>query len=237
MSVIWHDLECGGYAADMPLWRSLAADHGDPILEIGSGTGRIALDLARRGYDLTAVDHDAEFVHELAERAGDLPVEAVHADARKFELARRFALCIVPMQTIQLLGGPAGRVQFLRRAKRHLLEGGVLAVALSDLLEPFEPGDGSWLPLPDVCELDGVLYSSQPTAIRTADDGFLLERRRETVMVDGRRTVDRDVVWLDRVTPTGLEREAAGLGLRAVGQRQVAATRDYVGSTVVMLRA
>ena len=31
MSVIWHDVECGGYAEDLSLWRSLAADHGKPV--------------------------------------------------------------------------------------------------------------------------------------------------------------------------------------------------------------
>ena len=42
MSVIWHDLECGAYAEDLPLWRALAAEHGDPVLDVGAGTGRVS---------------------------------------------------------------------------------------------------------------------------------------------------------------------------------------------------
>src|SRR5208283_2096223 len=46
-AVVWHDLECGTYRADLPLWRELARDAGvGPILEIGAGSGRVSLDLA-----------------------------------------------------------------------------------------------------------------------------------------------------------------------------------------------
>jgi hypothetical protein len=51
--VVWHDLECGAYRADLPLWRELAARarFGSPILDVGAGTGRVALDLARAGHE------------------------------------------------------------------------------------------------------------------------------------------------------------------------------------------
>src|SRR5205814_1983430 len=38
-AVIWHDVECGAYDGDLRLWEELAAVHGDPILELGAGTG------------------------------------------------------------------------------------------------------------------------------------------------------------------------------------------------------
>ena len=50
MSVIWHDLECGGYAEDLALWRELAMRHGGPVLDVGAGTGRTAIMLARAGH-------------------------------------------------------------------------------------------------------------------------------------------------------------------------------------------
>jgi SAM-dependent methyltransferase len=237
VSVIWHDLECGGYVEDMPLWRSLAVEHGDPVLDIGAGTGRITLDLARAGHRVTALDHDDVLLAELRRRGQGVEVATVLADARRFELGRRFAMCIVPMQTIQLLGGSDGRARFLGCARRHLGAGGVLAVALADELEPFEVHDGSAAPLPDVGEFDGVVYSSLPTAVRVDPDGYVLERRRETVAVDGTRSVDGDVIRLDRLSPAQLEREASAAGLTPAGHRSVPATRDYVGSTVVILGA
>ncbi len=42
-AVVWHDIECSAYRADLPLWRELAAEYGDPILDVGAGTGRVAL--------------------------------------------------------------------------------------------------------------------------------------------------------------------------------------------------
>jgi SAM-dependent methyltransferase len=237
MSVIWHDVECGGYAQDLSLWRSLAAQRGDPVLDVGAGTGRIALDLARQGHEVVALDHDPVLVAELARRAGDLSVTAITADARDFDLGRQFALCIVPMQTIQLLGGSAGRRAFLGCAKRHLQPGGLLAVAIAPELELFEVVDGGLTPLPDIREVDGVVYSSLPTAVRADPDGFLLERRRERISASGSRSVQQDVIRLDRLSGHELESEARAAGLEPAGRAEVAATDDYVGSEVVLVRA
>jgi SAM-dependent methyltransferase len=236
MNVVWHDLECGGYARDLQLWRSLAEDHGDPVLDIGAGTGRVTLELARHGHRVTALDRDSELLDALARRAGELPVRTVVADAREFQLGEQFALCVVPMQTIQLLGGPDGRLRFLRRAREHLRDGGALAIAITDSLELFEVAEGTPMPIPDICELDGVLYSSQPTAVRIDGDGFVLERRRETVEPDGSRSVAEDRIHLDGVTASELEREGSEAGLTLAGTAEVPPTDDYVGSQVVMLR-
>lgn len=237
MSVVWHDLECGPYVEDLPLWRSLADEYGDPVLDVGAGTGRVALDLARQGHSVTALDRDEELLTELGRRADGLEVETVVADARDFELGRRFALCLVPMQTIQLLPGPEGRRQFLRCARRHLNDGALLAIAISEALEAYEILDGMPGPYPDICELDGVVYSSRPTAVRINTDAFVLERRRETVTAGGERTVQDDVIRLDRTTAEQLEGEGLAVGLEKAGLVSIPATSDYTGSTVVMLRA
>jgi SAM-dependent methyltransferase len=235
MNVIWHDLECGSYAQDMELWRELADEHGDPVLDIGAGTGRITLDLARRGHRVTALDRDPELLDELARRAAALDVHTVLADAREFALAERFPLIIVPMQTIQLLGGERGRLRFLRRARGHLTPGGRIAVAITETLELFSTDDGMAIPIPDVRELDGVVYLSQPTAVREEPDGFVLERLRETVGSAGERTSEQDLIHLDRLTADQLERESTAAGLLLRGRRVVPPTSDHVGSVVVML--
>jgi SAM-dependent methyltransferase len=237
MNVIWHDLECGRYEADLPFWRALAAERPGPILDVGAGTGRVSLDLARAGHDVTALDVDAELLATLQHRAGALELPTITADARTFDLGARFALILVPMQTIQLLGGTQGRSAFLTRAREHLRPDGRLAIALADELDEFEVGAGDPAPLPDVCELDGIVYSSAPTAVRSDGDGFVLQRRRETVTPAGELSLEEDHIRLDALQPQRLEQEGQSVGLSVARRQQIAPTRDYVGSVVVMFGA
>lgn len=238
MSVIWHDLECGGYAEDLPLWRSLATEHGDPVLDIGAGTGRVALDLAKRGFRVSALDNDPELLSELARRVRPPEeVTTISADARNFDLGVRFPICIVPMQTIQLLDGSEARRQLLGCVRRHLLDRGVIAIAITETVELYDGSDGLAVPLPDICERDGVVYSSQPTAVRAGRAGFVLERRRETITLDGRCTVDHDLCRLASLSAAQLEGDGCAVSLRPAGRIAIPATSDHVGSEVVILRA
>lgn len=216
-TVIWHDVECGGYDADLPLWRELAVS---PVLDVGAGTGRVALDLARRGHEVTALDRDPELLAELDRRAAGR-VRTVCADAEGFALPERFACVLVPMQTIQLLGD---RPAFLRAARAHLRAGGFLAAAIADALEEFEGP----LPVPDV----RGRYVSQPTAVRVRDGVARLERVRD----DG-TTRSTDVVELRELTAEQLEAEGRAAGFVPRPALRVAETPDHVGSTVVVLGA
>jgi SAM-dependent methyltransferase len=243
-AVIWHDVECASYVEDLPLWRSFAASYGDPVLDVGAGTGRVTLDLARAGYRVTALDRDPDLIAALEGRVADNSqivrgiCQTVVADAREFDLGEsRFPLVIVPMQTVQLLGGAEGRASFLRCARRHLTSGGALAVAIAEVLDLYQVVDGMPMPMPDVREVEGIVYSSQPTAVRADGGGFVLERRREIVGLAGEMTVEENVIRLDRLTMRGLEREGVAAGFERGGRAHVPATEDYSGSEVVILRA
>ena len=220
------------------LWRELASAQRGPVLDVGAGTGRVALELARRGVDVVALDADGDLLAALRDRAAaeGLAVETVRADARAFDLERRFALVVAPMQTVQLLGGRAGRARFLARAARHLLAGGVLAVALADALECFDE-EHDQPPLPDMREIDGVLYASRPVAVRDLGDRAAIDRVREVVARDGTRFASADVIELDRVGEAELAAEARSHGLEPLEPRRIPPTADYVGSTVVLARA
>ncbi len=227
--VLWHDLECGSYREDLPLWHELARASEGPILDVGAGTGRVALQLARAGREVVALDLEPELLAALRDRAGDLPVETVVGDARDFRLNRRFGLIIAPMQTVQLLGG--AHAGFVRSAAAHLAPGGVVAVALAD-----PPAyDGDVRPLPDMLEADGWLWSSQPVAIRRAPGGMIIARTRETVAPDGTRAVLDDEVLLTAIGAHELEEAGLRHGLRRLPRRAVPQTDDFVGSEVVML--
>jgi SAM-dependent methyltransferase len=235
--VVWHDVECGRYDADMALWRELAADAHGPILDVGAGTGRVTLDLARRGHDVVALDIDPALLAELEQRARAerLRVQTIVADAADFALQRRdFALVMAPMQTVQLLR-PLGRLGFLRCARAHVAPGGHVAIALVDALDAFDD-EHVLLPSPDQLVLDGTLYSSQPVALRDHGDTVTIERIRQVVTASGRRRASDDILHLDRVAIERVEAEGRAAGLQVLPARLVDQTEEHVGTSVVMLR-
>ena len=234
---IWHDVECASYEADLPLWRELAAEAGGPILDLGCGTGRVALDLAAHGHDVTGVDCEPAFTAALAARARErgLRVRAETADARSFDLGRTFALAIAPMQVVQLLGGQSGRARMLESARRHLRPGGLLAVAVADPFEGIPEHEEAAPPLPDIREEDGWVYSSTPVDVRKEGPATAIDRLRQAVSPTGELDESLATILLDAVTPDELESEATGYAIRP--RRHVPPTLDYVGSVVVILEA
>jgi SAM-dependent methyltransferase len=234
--VLWHDVECAAYVADLPLWRELADSAGGPVLDVGCGTGRVALDLAERGHDVTGLDSEPAFVRTLAARARNrgLRVRTEVADARSFALGREFALAIAPMQVAQLLGGRDGWVRMLGCARDTLRPGGICAIALADPLEG-APAEEAERPVPDVREQDGWVYSSTPVAVRAEPGGVVIDRLRQSVSPTGDLEEALASVRLDDATAEELEDAGASAGFAAMPCRTVPPTGDYVGSVVVVL--
>jgi SAM-dependent methyltransferase len=236
-AVAWHDVECGSYAADLALWRELAAAAKGPVLELGAGTGRVALDLAEQGHALTAVDADGVLLAELDARASarGLDVECVVADVRELALPDRFALVLAPMQLLQIVGGPAEREAVLGGATAALAEDGVFAAAIAAVDESLPP-DEAWPPLPDIGERDGWVYSSQPIDVRPEPGGVAVERLRQRVSPQGRLDEERHTQRLDALGVAELEQEAASQGLLALERHEIPSTADHIGSMVVVCR-
>ena len=205
------------------------------MLDVGAGTGRVALDLAAGGIAVVALDVDPSLLVVLAHRAAELPVEAVVADARDFSLGRRFPLVLVPMQTLQLLGGPGGRAAFMRRTLAHLRPRGLLAAALADPVLCFDDEHDA-PPPPEWCEIGGVRYASR--LVDVADEGGCAAIRRiREITGPGRHEAREVVVRLDRVSAGEVAAEARALGFVEEPPLHVPETEEYLGSTVVLLRA
>lgn len=238
-AVAWHDVECGVYAADLPVWSELADRAAGPVLELGCGTGRVALHLARAGHEVVGLDRDPELLAALQERAGAerLGLTTLGAEVSRFTAGRRFGLVVAPMQLVQLLDRPARRAM-LATAARHLNPGGTAAFALAELpAEPWQPSRDSPPPAPDVREHDGWIFSSLPIAIDPDRDGVTIRRLRQLVSPSGELRESQDAVRLAALAPEALEHELREAGLVTVGRREIAETADHLGSTVLVAEA
>jgi SAM-dependent methyltransferase len=235
--VMWHDVECGRYAADLSLWLALAAEAPAGVLDVGAGTGRVALALARAGHTVTALDLDPQLLQALAERAAaaGLEIATLVADAAAFELPEPVGLVAVPMQTIQLLPGPAERSGFFAAARRALVPGGIVALAIATDLEEFD-GDSVPLPPPDVGVAGGWRFESQPVGMYFEPTGMRIERIRRQVAPDGAATLADDVIHLAVVTVGELSEEGAAQGLEPETLRWIPETFEHVAAEVVVFR-
>ena len=229
---VWHDVECGRYEADLPLWKELASE-AERTLDIGAGTGRVALRLAYDGHDVTALDVDGGLLEVLTQRATEsgLTVPTITADAADFTVERQFDLIAVPMQTVQLLPARDG---FFASARRALAPGGRLALAIATELEAYDGAPP--LPAPDIGHDGDWTYISQPVAIRVDDDKASIERVRQRVGPDQERITTEDLIELAIVTPGQLAEEAAQHGLEAEELRHIPETLEHVASQVVLFR-
>ncbi|HET7416125.1 MAG TPA: class I SAM-dependent methyltransferase [Solirubrobacterales bacterium] len=244
-TAIWHDVECGAYQADLPLWEELAARCGGPVLELGCGTGRVALHLARRGHRVFGLDRDPELLAVLAERAADISpigvgkksaagpsVVPVQADARSFELEDPVTLALAPTHLLQLLPGATERSDCLRAVAAALRPGGLLAAAI---IEEMPEPDGAPPPLPDVREVDGWVYSSLAVEAAIGPGEIRVHRLRQTVSPEGALSEEPNEVRIATFTAAELEAEAASFGLVPAGRREISPTDIHVGSLVVLL--
>ena len=234
-AALWHQVECAGYAADLPVWERLAETAEGPLLELGCGSGRVALRLARLGHRVCGVDHDPELVASLAAAAASqgLPMEAIHADVTRLSLDREFALILAPMQLLQAIGDRAARDAALRRAAAHLRPGDRFAAAIVDGVPGELPPQGP--PLADVREDSGWIYSSLPLGVEVADGRLRVRRLRQIVSPNGDLSEDEHTDLLALIDARSLEGEASAAGLRPAARLQVPPGDGHIGSTVVVL--
>ena len=95
---------------------------GARVLDAGCGTGRVAVELARRGYDVVGVDSDPSMLEVALRHPG---VEWHEADLASLRLEDRFDLVVAAGNVVVYLS-PGTEAEVLRRLADHLVPGGLL---------------------------------------------------------------------------------------------------------------
>jgi len=114
--------------ADVAWYRQLAAARGGPVLELGVGSGRVALALVDDGHEVVGVDRSASMLDALRARRDGRAIALHEADMRDVRLdAGRFALVICPFNGFAHLHEPADRDAFFETVRHHLRPDGRFA--------------------------------------------------------------------------------------------------------------
>lgn len=132
---------------DIGFLRHLAEEIGGPVLELGCGTGRVAIPLAESGLEVVGVDRSTAMLAIAEAKRRSLPatirrrLRFVEADMRDFRLGRRFGLAFAAFRAFQHLLEPADQRAALAAVRRHLRPGALLVLDVFDpRLAWLEPG-------------------------------------------------------------------------------------------------
>ena len=128
----------GAYAAkadlvDLPFYVDLAKKIGGPVLEMGCGTGRILLPIARAGIEIHGVDNSEPMLHVLRQHISKEPEEIQQrivlqqGDMRSYRGRSKYPLVTIPFRAMQHMYTVEDQVSALQTAAFHLSDGGILA--------------------------------------------------------------------------------------------------------------
>lgn len=153
--------------ADRFFYLEAVQKYGQPVLDIGCGTGRLLLDYLGQGIDVDGVDNSPEMLALCRVKARALGLED-HFDhlerlyeqpMEELRLPRAYRTILIPSSSLQLVVDADHALQAVRRIYAHLEPGGALAASFMTLWAPGEP-----------------LESSSETSARRPADGALFRR-------------------------------------------------------------
>jgi len=142
-----YDAVWDGEYDDLPFYSWLLGPPFGRLLELGCGTGRILLPLAREGWRCEGVDISPDMLEICGRKAEEdnLPVELHHQRIERLNLAKRFDRIIIPGFTFQHLTDLPTARRALRRIREHLKARGRLILSLFHPWESLKNGgERSW---------------------------------------------------------------------------------------------
>src|SRR5579884_1316333 len=118
-----YDIQDEGYYDDYPLTEQWARALGGPLLDLACGTGRMAIRMAKLGYQVTGVDLTPEMIDWASQKAAKegVSIEWVVADARTFRLSKQFSFIYMLENVFQFFLTREDQEAMLARVREHLL--------------------------------------------------------------------------------------------------------------------
>ena len=220
---------------DRGFYLELIGELGQPVLDVGCGTGRLLLDFLAQGIDVDGVELSPEMVAMLRAKAAgagiDLTGRVHQAAMEAMDLGRRYRVVLVPSSSFQLLVEPAAAAAAMERFHDHLEPGGTLVMPWIDLAQDY-PGGASVDDMREVALADGSL-------IRVSSSGWFdpatgLEHTAERY----ERLIDGEVVEQERIVRSPATRQYDRDAIRslheATGFRDLAFLSGFTRSAALV---
>lgn len=167
----------------------MAELYGNHVLELGCGTGRVLVPLAKAGYQTVGLDQDPEMLQYLKNQIDNLKNAWIFcADMCQFNLASLFPLIILPCNTFSTLSKKL-RFALLSVVRNHLDEFGVFVVSLPN---PFLIASLPSIGEPDIEDIFVCPTDQNPIQITSSwirdDQFFILHYRYDHLFPNGTMT-------------------------------------------------
>lgn len=131
--------------ADIPFYKEYVLKTGGQILELGCGTGRVALKLAKSGFKVTGLDLSNSMIKVFNEKLKDFShrdsITLINGNMAKFDLAKKFELIIAPFRAFQALTKEEDIISCLNCVKEHLTDEGLF---IFNAFRPNKELDETW---------------------------------------------------------------------------------------------
>lgn len=228
LAVTAYDLFAGEgmLKGDIEFYLDCAARFGDPILEIGVGSGRVLLPLTTAGYEVVGLDLSSKMLKVAAKKMLAHPeaatrVQLVEADMTNFDLGRRFSLVMITARSFQHVVTPKEQRSTLSCVRRHMAPGDHLVL---DLFDPsFEVLFGQDVEAPPARIAHDPMSSQK------------IRRSRVSIDVDPKRQTVREILLFEAIDERGkvVAAERASWTLRWSLRQEIAYLLELTGFEVV----
>lgn len=142
----YYDAEHTDKTDDLLMYSSLAATYGDPILDIGCGTGRVMFHLAQEGYAIHGIDSEISMLDRARIKLDAFnhlrsKLKFYHGDVLHYELDTEFKMVLLSYNSLMHFHDQADQLALLQRLRGWIASDGLLVIDLPNAGETFASTD------------------------------------------------------------------------------------------------